>query len=240
MNIAICDDIPSARAELIGYIKKYSLSTATEFEIKEYPSGDSLRKSFIKDHSADLAFLDIYMEGTNGMETARLLRSGGFKGEIVFTTTSTEFALDGYTIAAAGYLVKPYTYEQFLVAMNTVCSRLSNTLKNLEVTVDRISRKIPYRDIMYIESDGRYGIIRTADERIKTHLTLKELEAILCTEPYFMRCHRCNIVNLNHIAAPTAEYILMKNGERVMINIKENLKIRQQIADYFFSLTKGI
>ncbi|MGN0597277.1 MAG: LytR/AlgR family response regulator transcription factor [Ruminiclostridium sp.] len=239
MNIAICDDIPSARAELMNYINKYSLSTANEFTVTEYSSGEELGKSFINDRSIDLVFLDIYMEGINGMEAAKRLRTAGFGGEIVFTTTSTEFALDGYTIAAAGYLVKPYTYQQFSVAMNTVCSRLSNALKSIEIIVDRISRKIPYRDIMYIESDGRYGVIRTEKEHIKSHLTLKELESILCSEPYFMRCHRCNIVNLNHIAAPTAEYILMKNGERVMINIKENLKIRQQIADYFFSLTKG-
>lgn len=240
MNIIICDDIPDARAALKNYIKQYALSASNEIHITEYSSGSKLIELYSTANKTDLVFLDIYMDGINGMETAKKLRAFGFDGEIVFTTTSKDFALDGYSVAASGYLVKPYSYEKFTATMNLVCSKLTCSLKSIQVTVDRISRRIPYRDILYVETEGRYGVIRTENERIKCLLTLKEFEAILCREPYFMRCHRSNIVNLNHIAAPTSEYILMKNGERVMINIKENLKIRQQIADYFFTLTKGM
>ena len=237
MLIAICDDSAEARSELFGYLDKYALLTGAAFELDACSSAEELlHKATHSEQLPAVVFLDIYMGGSDGMTAAKKLRADGYRGEIIFTTASTEHAIEGYSVGAIGYLLKPYTYDDLAAVMNSAKKRLKASYKTITIVADRIEHTIAYKDILYVETDGRYSAVCTTTGRLLCRRSLMEFQKELCAEPYFLRCHRSCIVNINHIMAPFADHIDMKNGDTVLINIKESLRIRQKIADYLGSV----
>ena len=118
MRIAIADDQPADIEILQQLIRRWAqeegifpLPTPTVFA-----SGEALLAAFTPG-DFDIIFLDIYMTGMTGMETAKKLRARDGACHLIFTTTSTEFAVDSYAVAAAYYLVKPLTYEKLVRAL---------------------------------------------------------------------------------------------------------------------------
>lgn len=122
MKIAIVDDLKLDAEQLshliLSYMKEHRIPTAAP-EI--FPNGETFLASFTVG-SFDIVFLDIYMDGLSGMETAQKLRALDASCRIVFVTTSPDFAVDSYDVNAAFYLLKPVTMEHFSVSYSGMCS----------------------------------------------------------------------------------------------------------------------
>lgn len=112
-RIVVCDDNNTHRDLLKDMLAIYFSEIQEPIDIREYESGDALvaeaKEEYLK---MDLLFLDIHMEGIDGIETARQLRRIGWRIPIIFLTESPEYAVESYEVQAAGYLVKPYSEEQ--------------------------------------------------------------------------------------------------------------------------------
>lgn len=80
--------------------------------------------------------MDIYMGEKNGMTAAKELRSLGYTGGFVFSTTSLDFGIESYDVEAAGYLVKPYSYDKFLTAMKRCHELWERVMKSISFTCD--------------------------------------------------------------------------------------------------------
>lgn len=108
LRIGICDDIKEARFILRCSLERILEARAVEAEIYEFTSGDRLQ-GWMSKHAGelDLIFLDIEMEGSNGMETAKQLRIADRNLQIVFVTGYSDFVFEGYSVGALGYLMKP-------------------------------------------------------------------------------------------------------------------------------------
>lgn len=117
MKIAIVDDLKLDAEQLshliLSYMKEHRIPTAAP-EI--FPNGETFLASFTVG-SFDIVFLDIYMDGLSGMETAQKLRTLDASCRIVFVTTSPDFAVDSYDVNAAFYLLKPVTMERVSKAL---------------------------------------------------------------------------------------------------------------------------
>ncbi|HEX8428417.1 LytTR family DNA-binding domain-containing protein [Hymenobacter sp.] len=168
----------------------------------------------------DLLFLDIQMPDLNGLELARVLvREPGQPGpRVVFTTAFNQYALEGYKVDALDYLLKPFTYEEFLRVANKAKSyaELSQPANPpaapaepaeapddyLYLKVEYQLVRVPFHDILYIEGLKDYvKVYRQSEPRPLLSLTsLKTLEERLPPRQ-FMRIHRSYIVGLNHIAS---------------------------------------
>ncbi|KAI4442693.1 LytR/AlgR family response regulator transcription factor [Schaedlerella arabinosiphila] len=127
MRIAIVDDL----SEDAGKLREFICRWAQEQGIFLVPapavfeSGEALLAGFAP-NTFDVVFLDIYMSGMTGMEAAKKIREQDNICQLIFTTTTREFAVDSYDVAAAFYLVKPYSYEklaQVLTRCGAVCYR---------------------------------------------------------------------------------------------------------------------
>jgi DNA-binding LytR/AlgR family response regulator len=200
-TIAI-DDEPLALQLVTGYIEKTpGLKLLGRFD---NPIDAS---EFLADKTVDLIFVDIQMPDLSGIEFTRLLEKGP---KVIFTTAFEKYALEGYKLEIVDYLLKPFSYEEFLVAIQKV-QRLMSLEKRATIKVDANNeflflksdykiKRINFNDILYIEGLKDYVKVYTQNNTkpLLSLTSLKLLESKL-PENKFMRVHRSFIVNLEKI-----------------------------------------
>lgn len=171
----------------------------------------------------DLLFLDIQMPQILGTDFIRTLKS---PPKIIFTTAYRKFAIEGFELDAADYLLKPISFERFLKAVNKVIDgRLTKTNNNEIVEkkkdseqsfiffrADRKILKIALEDILYIESLKDYIKVITTNKTIITKQSISSMEEMLPKDS-FTRIHRSYIVSLSKIESYTAELIEVAKQE---------------------------
>lgn len=202
ISTIVIDDEPLALGLVSGYIEKTpGLKLAGKFD---NPLDAS---EFISENSVDLIFLDIQMPDLSGIEFTRLMEKGP---KVIFTTAYDKYALEGYKLDIVDYLMKPFSYEEFLVAVNKVRKLLSleqQAITNIEsnnqflfLKSDYKIRRINFNDILYIEGLKDYVkvFIQNSPNPVLSLSSLKVLETRLPNEK-FMRVHRSFIVNLEKI-----------------------------------------
>lgn len=123
-KMAICDDSKLDRQLLKVAIQTYFENNEEEFKIFEYESGDNLLADIEEGYiEVELLFLDIIMNGTNGMKIARKLRDIQFKAPIIFLTAYAYYAVESYEVQAAGYLLKPYDTNKLTLLLDEILQR---------------------------------------------------------------------------------------------------------------------
>ncbi|WP_456312492.1 LytR/AlgR family response regulator transcription factor [Pseudomonas shirazensis] len=181
--------------------------------------------TLIREKQPDLVFLDINMPNLTGMELARLLQEQpGPLPKIVFTTAYNHYAIEGYRVNAVDYLLKPFSYEEFLRAANKVLQiteDASNHFQTITADDEFIFLKVEYqwvrislKDISYIESLKDYVKVHLDDSQkaVLSLISLKALEEKLPSSK-FMRVHRSYIVSLDKISAISKNSIFIDKAE---------------------------
>lgn len=145
------------------------------------------------------------MPELNGLELARLLPS---KTKVIFTTAFDRYAVDGYKVKAAGYLLKPISYDDFVMAVNSVAdslrtiTRQESMMKNRFVYVKSEYKlvRVDFDDILYVEGVKDYVKFYFSGNR-KPMMTLMNMKTVEDSLPHyqFMRVHRSFIVNMDKI-----------------------------------------
>ena len=163
---------------------------------------------FLSAQSADLIFVDIQMPDLTGIEFARSLENAP---KIIFTTAYEKYALDGFKLNAIDYLLKPFSYEEFMKAAQKARKQIeleASALPMIDANNQFLFlkseykiRRINFNDILYIEGLKDYiKVFTTGDDKPVLSLnSMKSLEEKL-PEDQFMRVHRSFIVNLNKIS----------------------------------------
>ena len=197
MKIALIDDELQERENITNYLSTFSNSEGTAFDIKCFESGEQFLKEFRLVY--DIIFLDIEMSGINGMETAKMIRLKDKSVSIIFITNSVSYAVDGYSVEAVDYILKPVIYMDFAMKLKKVL-RKSNRTKDFFIKIDALDliKTMNTSEIYYVEVLGHYLIYHTKDGDIKSRGTMKEVTSRLI--PYnFCRVHKCYLVNLNFV-----------------------------------------
>ena len=234
------DDEPMALRQIKSYIER-----TEQLELVAVCRSAMEAQEVLKTATADLLFVDINMPDMNGLEFVRSIDSGHY---IVFTTAHPEFALEGFKLNAIDYLLKPFSYEEFMKATQKVISLVdlverchaaeSAIAQNEAEAADKevISVKADYKtqlvkdaDIVYLESAGEYVRLHIeGSSTITTLFRLKNMETTLPADG-FLRVHRSYIVNLKRIASYTKGRIFLDNGEYIPLG--ENYK--ERFLEYF-------
>ena len=135
MRFAIVDDLEPERTLLKERLARQLRQRGTEAELLEFDSGEAFLAAE-KERRFTAAFLDIYMEGLSGMDAARELRKTDTDCLLVFTTTSTDHALEGFQVRAFHYLVKPFSETELSGLLDEMLSKLPRPEPILTVKVE--------------------------------------------------------------------------------------------------------
>ena len=237
MRIAIVDDIADERALLKARLERQLSLRGTEAEVLEFDSGESFLAA-VKERRFAAAFLDIYMEGISGMDAARELRKTDADCLIIFTTTSTDHALEGFQVRALHYLVKPFSDEELSGLVDELLARLPRPEPFLTIKVSGSDVRLCYRDIVSAEHFAHMINIRTtAGKTLATRQSFKAFTEPLKKDPRFFVCGRGAIINMENAADFQDAAFCMTDGSRVYVS-QELLKAARQ-AFMEFLLQRG-
>lgn len=148
----------------------------------------------------DLAILDIQMPELSGIEIARAADEKGVR--VMFITAYREYALEGFRVHAADYLLKPVSRSEFAEAIDRICSHHSAPVQYLTVRSDYRQLRLPFNEIIYVEGLKDYvKIYVTGRERpVITQMSLKAVEQALPADE-FVRIHRSFVVAKSRVTA---------------------------------------
>ena len=228
IKTAIIDDSDIDRTLIKRFLAKYSEERLVYFEVFEYKSAEEFFAS--GQSGVQLAFLDIYMEGINGIELGRTIRDKDKDIVIVLVSGSNEYASEAFEIQADYYLKKPIARELFEKCMqNVLCKTFDRTY--VEIYIGRKQVKIFVQDIYYVETGGRKLILHTIDGDYETYMPISSFLKIV-PESLFVRTSRFEAVSLLHTERINVDDIFLSNGQQLILSPKMSDEVREAFHRY--------
>jgi DNA-binding LytR/AlgR family response regulator len=180
-----------------------------------------LATDHLHDNDVDLIFLDIHLPKLKGMAFLKTLKN---PPAVIITTAYHQYAVEGFDLNVTDYLLKPFEFERFLIAVNKIKTAKTGKQQTDEPTelkdfiflnVQKKKVKILFSDIVYIESQREYIKIVTTKKEYISKISTHEIESLLPAH-LFKRIHRSFIVSLSKIESYTAEMVEV-NGVSIPI-----------------------
>lgn len=211
MNCIIIDDEPLARKGLREYVNDVEfLHVVGEFD-NPLRAGEALMNGTV-----DVMFLDIQMPKITGMEFLKTLTHPPL---VIFTTAYPQYAVDGFELNAADYLLKPFSFERFWKAVMKARTLFESGKKSalqpiiveeehFFVKTDNKLVKIHYADILVVEALQNYIAVHTTNKKFITYLTFKSIEESL-PQHLFVKVHKSYLVAISKIDSIEGNEILV-------------------------------
>ena len=176
------------------------------------------------------------MPQIKGVELAKHIRARGEAAEILFLTSSPEYALDAFGVGACGYLLKPVKKEKFDETLLAAARRLTQPENPSFLLKTREGlRKVPFRELVVVESFNHDRVCSLTDgSKLVTSDTLALLMERLSGDPRFFSPHRAYIINLEHITALNAADVLLSTGQRVPVSRSSFAALKKAYMDLLF------
>jgi two-component system, LytTR family, response regulator len=197
----LIEDEPLAVKVLTDYISQVPF-----LELQGAFKDALLATDFLRRHSTDLIFLDIHLPKLKGMAFLKTLTH---PPAVIVTTAYHQYAVEGFSLNVTDYLLKPFDFERFLVAVTKVRVAGESTpeVKDyLFINAEKKKVKLLFSEIVYIESQREYVKVVTTKKEYLSKMSTHEIEDLLPTH-LFKRIHRSYIVSLQKIDSYTAEVV---------------------------------
>jgi two-component system, LytTR family, response regulator len=234
----VVDDEPLAVERLAEFVRKTPM-----LELAGMFTNPLEALGYLKNHPVDLVFLDIQMEEITGIQLLEILKE---KPHIILTTAYSDFALKGYELNVADYLLKPISFERFLQAVDKVTDKvlMKKTIPHHQpetnpaaaperefilVKADYMMQKVCFAEILYIEGMKDYLGIVTTEKRIMTLMSFSNLETLL-PDHGFCRVHKSFIIALSRIDQIERNHVIIR---------KQRIPIGDSYRKSFFELLKA-
>lgn len=199
MKIAIVEDQRVEQERLTRYIKTFCQQAGLPVEVTCFNDGLDITSDYKAQF--DVIYLDVEMEIMDGMTTAKKIRQKDKEVLLVFVTNHSQVAIQGYSVEAIDFLLKPLSNFVFEEHFKKILRKLPTPEEDqqfLYIKNKASTFKIAQKDILYIESEGHHLHIHTKNETITTSNTLKNMESLLDSSTFF-RSNSGYIVNLAHV-----------------------------------------
>ncbi|MGE5371906.1 MAG: LytR/AlgR family response regulator transcription factor [Solirubrobacterales bacterium] len=203
MRIAICDDNAQELLQISLLVDEYLSSGFAEgkIEVLRFGSSMDLIDQIESGKHFDLYLLDIVMPIINGIELAAKIRNKDQVAKIIFLTSSSEFAVESYSVDAFYYLVKPIQKDRLFSVLEKASNNMHSGLKQYIVVKTQTSlSKVFLHELVVVEVIGRTVYFHLeGGTTLKSTSTISQVEADLLIDKRFIKPHRSYIVNLDHI-----------------------------------------
>jgi DNA-binding LytR/AlgR family response regulator len=223
INCIIIEDEKAAQEILLSFLARVEW-----LRLKGVFEDGITALEFLQQNEVDLVFLDIQIPGLTGIDFLKVLK---FPPPAIITSAYSKYALEAFELDVRDYLMKPFSFERFLKAVNKISAKPDPSQIHQITTsaqpstsfaffnVNKRMVKVQFSDILYIESMREYICIHTSKEKVITKLGISEIEKSL--QGGFIRIHRSFIANTSKITAYTAEEVFI---DKISLPIGPNYK----------------
>lgn len=229
MKIAILDDCAEDRSELRLMLNEYFAARGVESQVCEFSSSADFLRVF-SPGEFQIAFIDIFLDGENGMDAARRAFEEDPECRLVFFTVSYDYAVDSYLVRAAYYLTKPIDFRRLHDALNICCRALDN--KSVELTVGCLPTRLQLKDICFVDCENRDVRVHLSDRTLAVAESFFQLSSVLMDDGRFLSCNRNVAVNMEQIAEVREGDFVLKNGARVPIRVRRRAELKRAWLAY--------
>lgn len=229
IRVLIAEDDPQCFRQLEQFLSDYGRESGRTFHITHYDNGEDLVERYRPEY--DLLLLDVDMPFLDGMTAAGHIRQVDPEVVIVFVTNLAQYAIQGYSVNALDYILKPLNYFSFAQRL-TRCLRYMKKRENdyITVAVKGGALKLEAGSIHYIERLGRQLMFHTRDGIYASSATLQQMEEALAGKG-FARCNKGYLVNLAHVSG-VQDGCAVVQGDKLLISRGRRGPFLDALADY--------
>lgn len=226
--IAIVEDENIWMQMLNEYIKRYAAENNFQVDVKCFRDGTEIVKYQGK---FDIIFMDIQLGQMNGMKAAEKIREYDKEVIFIFVTNTAAYAVQGYTVDAMGYMLKPIKYAAFAQLVKKAFTKLKRKDKvYLNINTAEGIKRLDLNTIFYIESQRHKVLIHMEDGKYLVSGTMKRLEEEL-REKGFARCNNAYLVNMKYIENVQRNEVIV-GGNALSISRTKKQTFLEAVTDY--------
>lgn len=231
IKIAICDDETQVCGDLESHVLQAADEKGIKADVDVFYSAISMVDHLKKDHSYDIMFLDIEMEGLDGIELSKYIRNEleDFETKIIFISWKKGYAMNLFEVRPYHFLIKPI--DDNLVEIGKIISDIHTAIiakkKYFIYKSGKYQKRCILEDIYYFQSVNREVEIHFKDNNDTTYKKLDAIEKDIDTDS-FLRIHKSYLVNVNLVNKFGYEEVILENGESIDIS----QSYRKSVRDY--------
>lgn len=231
LKICVLEDEAAQMERMKAYLQKFQSEHADfEYILDAYNNAFDLLEHYKRD--VDLLFLDIRVPDMSGMEVARRIREADQNVMIIFVTNLTQYAIEGYSVNAFDYILKPLAYTSFSAKLERALRMLSYRSSNvtLDLKTRDGGRRVSADSITYIEVSNHGILVHVGKEALRQWGTLSKFEDAL-HDAHFVRCSSSYLVNLKYVQKILGDQVIV-GGSSLSISRPRRKEFLNALAQY--------
>ncbi len=234
LTIAICEDDLMQQEEMIYLIKEMGLNESTE--IKKYTSGEALIDAYETGENFSIILLDMQMNELDGIQTANVIRKSDKDCIIIIITSIIEYAVEGYSIDAYDFILKPINHEKFYKILGKAIRETQvRANKTYEIKTRERMKIIRLSEISYFESNKKKVLVHTEHETYQNNENISTVEARLNADG-FVRISRYYLVNVHQIQEIGVKTLKLISGDE----LKYSDKYKDTVKNEYMKFMMGV
>ncbi|HOV42181.1 MAG TPA: LytTR family DNA-binding domain-containing protein [Oscillospiraceae bacterium] len=229
VRIAVVEDEAAYTQQITEYLERFSEESGEAVKITVFSDGDEIVEAYKAQF--DIILLDIQMRFMDGMTAAKEIRKADPEVVIIFITNMVQYAVQGYSVDALDFVLKPISYFALSQRLEKALDRIKKRpMTYVAVSTKSGTYKLEASKIYYIESLGHNLMFHTASGEYSSTGTLKEWEKKL-KDMHFFRGNSCYLINLEHVDGIQDGCALVK-GEKLALSRNRKTAFMEALANY--------
>ncbi len=235
MNIAIVDDDIKDIDRLEELLRLYASLHRNEITVERFQSATEFLSSYSA-YKYSLIFLDIYMNGENGVDTAAAIREVDQDTIIIFQTTSADHMSSAFSLHAFDYVMKPVEKDRIFRLMDDVTRQETRDGKTFSFIDKNVECRLRYGDIISLRSNKHYLNITDREmNEYRIRMNFSDAEEELASDGRFLLINRGTLVNMDHITRFGNGICVINDTIHLPYNVKKQKLLEQTYRNYIFS-----
>lgn len=235
MRVAVIDDENIFRMQLKMMVEKLAKTKAVHILVDEFSGGQEFIDA-LSEKRYDIVFMDIYMPGMDGIETAKTLRRRTERTFLIFLTASDGHYPDAFSLHAFDYVTKPFTMERIDQVLTEILEHTPLDTAFIKISNAGKDERVKLKNIVSVTTDGHYLEIKKDDGVIKrARLTSGEFLEMTGSDKRFVIINRGIIVNMDYLNLIEGTEAYMSDGSTYPVSTRKLPELLQVVEEYKYN-----
>ena len=235
MRVAVIDDENIFRMQLKMMVEKLAKIKAVHILVDEFSGGQEFIDT-LSEKRYDIVFMDIYMPGMDGIETAKTLRRRTERTFLIFLTASDGHYPDAFSLHAFDYVTKPFTMERIDQVLTEILEHTPLDTAFIKISNAGKDERVKLKNIVSVTTDGHYLEIKKDDGVIKrARLTSGEFLEMTGSDKRFVIINRGIIINMDYLNLIEGTEAYMSDGSTYPVSTRKLPELLQVVEEYKYN-----